>query len=487
MTNIHNLTVEEIVSKIDNKELKPSEVVEGLYERIDAHDNDIKSFIRLTKEEALEAATKLDELQEKNEMTGKLFGVPVGIKDNILTKGITTTAASKMLENFTPIYDATVVKKLQDENSVSLGKLNLDEFAMGATTETSYFKKTTNAWNSKLVPGGSSGGSAAAVAAGFVPAALGTDTGGSIRQPASFNGVVGMKPTYGRVSRFGGIAFGSSFDAIGPITRTVKDNAILLDVLSGVDEFDGTSADEEVNVLENVDNDIKGLKIAVVKEFMTDDVNAEVRESVEKAVETFKSLGAEVEEISIDHLDKVISIYEIVSSSEAFSNLARFDGIRFGYRAEAENLEDLYKKTRGEGFGEEVKRRIILGTYMLQAGHFEEYFEQAQKVRRLIIEQFADVFSKYDLVLGPTTAAPAHEFEKPDDNVWMTDVLTIPANLAGLPALSLPCGLTEDNRPIGLQLIGNHFEEGKIYNAAYKFEQQFNLHDELKNLTLEVK
>lgn len=487
MTNIHNLTVEEIVSKIDNKELKPSEVVEGLYDRIDAHDNDIKSFIRLTKEKALEAATKLDELQEKNEMTGKLFGVPVGIKDNILTKGITTTAASKMLENFNPIYDATVVKKLQDENSVSLGKLNLDEFAMGATTETSYFKKTTNAWNSKLVPGGSSGGSAAAVAAGFVPAALGTDTGGSIRQPASFNGVVGMKPTYGRVSRFGGIAFGSSFDAIGPITRTVKDNAILLDVLSGVDEFDGTSADEEVNVLENIDNDIKGLKIAVVKEFMTDDVNAEVRESVEKAVETFKSLGAEVEEISIDHLDKVISIYEIVSSSEAFSNLARFDGIRFGYRAEAENLEDLYKKTRGEGFGEEVKRRIILGTYMLQAGHFEEYFEQAQKVRRLIIEQFADVFSKYDLVLGPTTAAPAHEFEKPDDNVWMTDVLTIPANLAGLPALSLPCGLTEDNRPIGLQLIGNHFEEGKIYNVAYKFEQQFNLHDELKNLTLEVK
>ena len=487
MTNIHNLTVEEIVSKIDNKELKPSEVVEGLYDRIDAHDNDIKSFIRLTKEEALEAATKLDELQEKNEMTGKLFGVPVGIKDNILTKGITTTAASKMLENFNPIYDATVVKKLQDENSVSLGKLNLDEFAMGATTETSYFKKTTNAWNSKLVPGGSSGGSAASVAAGFVPAALGTDTGGSIRQPASFNGVVGMKPTYGRVSRFGGIAFGSSFDAIGPITRTVKDNAILLDVLSGVDEFDGTSADEEVNVLENIDNDIKGLKIAVVKEFMTDDVNAEVRESVEKAVETFKSLGAEVEEISIDHLDKVISIYEIVSSSEAFSNLARFDGIRFGYRAEAENLVDLYKKTRGEGFGEEVKRRIILGTYMLQAGHFEEYFEQAQKVRRLIIEQFADVFSKYDLVLGPTTAAPAHEFEKPDDNVWMTDVLTIPANLAGLPALSLPCGLTEDNRPIGLQLIGNHFEEGKIYNAAYKFEQQFNLHDELKNLTLEVK
>ena len=487
MTNIHNLTVEEIVSKIDNKELKPSEVVEGLYERIDAHDNDIKSFIRLTKEEALEAATKLDELQEKNEMTGKLFGVPVGIKDNILTKGITTTAASKMLENFNPIYDATVVKKLQSENSVSLGKLNLDEFAMGATTETSYFKKTTNAWNTNLVPGGSSGGSAAAVAAGFVPAALGTDTGGSIRQPASFNGVVGMKPTYGRVSRFGGIAFGSSFDAIGPITRTVKDNAILLDVLSGADEFDGTSADEEVNVLDTIDNDIKGLKIAVVKEFMTDDVNAEVRESVEKAVETFKSLGAEVEEVSIDHLDKVISIYEIVSSSEAFSNLARFDGIRFGYRAEAENLEDLYKKTRGEGFGEEVKRRIILGTYMLQAGHFEEYFEQAQKVRRLIMEQFADIFSKYDLVLGPTTAAPAHEFEKPDDNVWMTDVLTIPANLAGLPALSLPCGLTEDNRPIGLQLIGNHFEEGKIYNAAYKFEQQFNLHDELKNLTLEVK
>ncbi|OFS61377.1 Asp-tRNA(Asn)/Glu-tRNA(Gln) amidotransferase subunit GatA [Nosocomiicoccus sp. HMSC09A07] len=487
MTNIHHLTVEEIVSKIKQKELTPSEVVEGLYKHIEAHDNSVQSFIKLTKEDALKEAKHLDELQAKDEMTGELFGLPVGIKDNILTKGVTTTAASKMLENFTPINDATVVKKLKDAETVSLGKINLDEFAMGSTTETSYYKKTTNAWSTKLVPGGSSGGSAAAVAAGFVPAALGTDTGGSIRQPASFNGVVGMKPTYGRVSRFGGIAFGSSFDTIGPITKTVKDNAILLNVLSGLDEFDGTTADKEADFLTNIDNDIKGMKIAVVKELMTEDVNAEVRESIEKAVETFKSLGAEVEEVSIDHLDKVISIYEIVSSSEAFSNLARFDGIRYGYRAEAENLEDLYKKTRGEGFGDEVKRRIILGTYMLQAGHFEDYFEQAQKVRRLVMEEFAEVLSKFDLILTPTTAAPAHEFGKPDDNVWMTDVLTIPANLTGLPALSVPCGLTEDNRPIGLQIIGNHYEESKIYNAAYKFEQQFNLHDELKNLTLEVK
>ena len=487
MTNIHHLTVEEIVSKIKQKELTPSEVVEGLYKHIEAHDNSVQSFIKLTKEDALKEAKHLDELQAKDEMTGELFGLPVGIKDNILTKGITTTEASKMLENFTPINDATVVKKLKDAETISLGKINLDEFAMGSTTETSYYKKTTNAWSTKLVPGGSSGGSAAAVAAGFVPAALGTDTGGSIRQPASFNGVVGMKPTYGRVSRFGGIAFGSSFDTIGPITKTVKDNAILLNVLSGLDEFDGTTADKEADFLTNIDNDIKGMKIAVVKELMTEDVNAEVRESIEKAVETFKSLGAEVEEVSIDHLDKVISIYEIVSSSEAFSNLARFDGIRYGYRAEAENLEDLYKKTRGEGFGDEVKRRIILGTYMLQAGHFEDYFEQAQKVRRLVMEEFAEVLSKFDLILTPTTAAPAHEFGKPDENVWMTDILTIPANLTGLPALSVPCGLTEDNRPIGLQIIGNHYEESKIYNAAYKFEQQFNLHDELKNLTLEVK
>ncbi|WP_040928985.1 Asp-tRNA(Asn)/Glu-tRNA(Gln) amidotransferase subunit GatA [Nosocomiicoccus massiliensis] len=487
MTNIHHLTVEEIVSKIKQKELTPSEVVEGLYKHIEAHDNSVQSFIKLTKEDALKEAKHLDELQAKDEMTGELFGLPVGIKDNILTKGITTTAASKMLENFTPINDATVVKKLKDAETISLGKINLDEFAMGSTTETSYYKKTTNAWSTKLVPGGSSGGSAAAVAAGFVPAALGTDTGGSIRQPASFNGVVGMKPTYGRVSRFGGIAFGSSFDTIGPITKTVKDNAMLLNVLSGLDEFDGTTADKEADFLTNIDNDIKGMKIAVVKELMTEDVNAEVRESIEKAVETFKSLGAEVEEVSIDYLDKVISIYEIVSSSEAFSNLARFDGIRYGYRAEAENLEDLYKKTRGEGFGDEVKRRIILGTYMLQAGHFEEYFEQAQKVRRLVMEEFAEVLSKFDLILTPTTAAPAHEFGKPDENVWMTDILTIPANLTGLPALSVPCGLTEDNRPIGLQIIGNHYEESKIYNAAYKFEQQFNLHDELKNLTLEVK
>ena len=487
MTNIHHLTVEEIVSKIKQKELTPSEVVEGLYKHIEAHDSNVQSFIKLTKEDALKEAKQLDELQRKDEMTGELFGLPVGIKDNILTKGVTTTAASKMLENFTPINDATVVKKLKDAETVSLGKINLDEFAMGSTTETSYYKKTTNAWSTKLVPGGSSGGSAAAVAAGFVPVALGTDTGGSIRQPASFNGVVGMKPTYGRVSRFGGIAFGSSFDTIGPITKTVKDNAMLLNVLSGLDEFDGTTADKEADFLTNIDNDIKGMKIAVVKELMTEDVNAEVRESIEKAVETFKSLGAEVEEVSIDHLDKVISIYEIVSSSEAFSNLARFDGIRYGYRAEAENLEDLYKKTRGEGFGDEVKRRIILGTYMLQAGHFEDYFEQAQKVRRLVMEEFAEVLSKFDLILTPTTAAPAHEFGKPDENVWMTDILTIPANLTGLPALSVPCGLTEDNRPIGLQIIGNHYEESKIYNAAYKFEQQFNLHDELKNLTLEVK
>lgn len=487
MTNIHHLTVEEIVSKIKQKELTPSEVVEGLYKHIEAHDSSVQSFIKLTKEDALKEAKHLDELQAKDEMTGELFGLPVGIKDNILTKGITTTAASKMLENFTPINDATVVKKLKDAETISLGKINLDEFAMGSTTETSYYKKTTNAWSTKLVPGGSSGGSAAAVAAGFVPAALGTDTGGSIRQPASFNGVVGMKPTYGRVSRFGGIAFGSSFDTIGPITKTVKDNAMLLNVLSGLDEFDGTTADKEADFLANIDNDIKGMKIAVVKELMTEDVNAEVRESIEKAVETFKSLGAEVEEVSIDHLDKVISIYEIVSSSEAFSNLARFDGIRYGYRAEAENLEELYKKTRGEGFGDEVKRRIILGTYMLQAGHFEEYFEQAQKVRRLVMEEFAEVLSKFDLILTPTTAAPAHEFGKPDENVWMTDILTIPANLTGLPALSVPCGLTEDNRPIGLQIIGNHYEESKIYNAAYRFEQQFNLHDELKNLTLEVK
>ena len=487
MTNSHHLTVEEIVSKIKQKELTPSEVVEGLYKHIEDYDSNIQSFIKLTKENALKEAKHLDELQAKDEMTGELFGLPVGIKDNILTKGITTTAASKMLENFTPINDATVVKKLKDAETVNLGKINLDEFAMGSTTETSYYKKTTNAWSTKLVPGGSSGGSAAAVAAGFVPAALGTDTGGSIRQPASFNGVVGMKPTYGRVSRFGGIAFGSSFDTIGPITKTVKDNAMLLNVLSGLDEFDGTTADKEADFLTNIDNDIKGMKIAVVKELMTEDVNAEVRESIEKAVETFKSLGAEVEEVSIDHLNKVISIYEIVSSSEAFSNLARFDGIRYGYRAEAENLEDLYKKTRGEGFGDEVKRRIILGTYMLQAGHFEDYFEQAQKVRRLVMEEFAEVLSKFDLILTPTTAAPAHEFGKPDDNVWMTDVLTIPANLTGLPALSVPCGLTEDNRPIGLQIIGNHYEESKIYNAAYKFEQQFNLHDELKNLTLEVK
>jgi len=368
----------------------------------------------------------------------------------------------------------------------------MDEFAMGGSTENSYFKPARNPWDTKAVPGGSSGGSAAAVAAGYVPFSLGSDTGGSVRQPAAFCGVVGMKPTYGRVSRYGLVAFASSLDQIGPITRNVRDNAKILEIISGSHGKDSTSMPGvEAEFLEGIDRDLSGMKIALPKEFIGEGIDDEVSESVKRSAEIFESLGATVEEVSIPHTRYGVSAYYLIASSEASANLARFDGIRYGYKAEgAETLEEHYKKTRSEGFGSEVKRRILLGTFVLSAGHYDQHYIRAQKLRSLLEGEMKQLFSEYDLIIGPTTPTAAYDIgEKSDDSLQMykDDILTVPANLTGMPALSIPSGLSRDGRPIGLQLIGNHFDEKKIYNAAFKFEEKFNLHEELKKLQLEVR
>lgn len=391
-----------------------------------------------------------------------------------------------MLEGFVPIYESTVMNKLHQENAVLIGKLNMDEFAMGGSTETSYFKKTVNPFDHQAVPGGSSGGSAAAVAAGLVPFSLGSDTGGSIRQPAAYCGVVGMKPTYGRVSRFGLVAFASSLDQIGPITRNVKDNAMVLEAIAGADKNDSTSAPvEDVDFTSEIGKDIKGLKIALPKEYLGEGVSEEVKISVKQAVETLKSLGAEVDEVSLPNTKYGIPSYYVIASSEASANLARFDGIRYGYHSkEAQTLEELYKMSRSEGFGDEVKRRIFLGTFALSSGYYDAFYNKSQKVRTLIKNDFDKVFENYDVVVGPTAPTTAFNLgEEIDDPLTMyaNDLLTTPVNLAGLPGISVPCGQS-NGRPIGLQFIGKPFDEKTLYRVAYQYETQFNLHDAYEKL-----
>ncbi len=479
-------SVENLTEMIKNKEIKPSDVVKDIYTAIEETDPTIKSFLALDKENAIKKAEELDELQAKDQMEGKLFGIPMGIKDNIITKDVETTCASKMLEGFVPIYESTVMRKLHDENAILIGKLNMDEFAMGGSTETSYFKKTLNPFDHTAVPGGSSGGSAAAVAAGLVSFSLGSDTGGSIRQPAAYCGVVGMKPTYGRVSRFGLVAFASSLDQIGPITRNVKDNALVLEMISGVDVNDSTSAPvEDVDFTSDIGKDIKGLKVALPKEYLGEGVSEEVKNVVKEAVETLKSLGAEVDEVSLPNTKYGISSYYVIASSEASANLARFDGIRYGYHSkEAQSLEELYKMSRSEGFGAEVKRRIFLGTFALSSGYYDAYYKKSQKVRTLIKNDFDKVFESYDVVVGPTAPTTAFNIgEEIDDPLTMyaNDLLTTPVNLAGLPGISVPCGQS-NGRPIGLQFIGKPFDEKTLYRVAYQYETQYNLHDAYENL-----
>lgn len=478
MEKLYDKSVTELHDLLVSKEITAVDLTEETLNRIQDTEEQLGSFITVSEEKAMALAKAIDlkGITESN----PLAGIPIGIKDNIVTKDILTTAGSKMLHNFDPIYDATVMDKVYQADMIPVGKLNMDEFAMGGSTETSYFKKTKNAWDQTKVPGGSSGGSASAVAAGQVPVSLGSDTGGSIRQPAAFNGIVGLKPTYGRVSRFGLIAFASSLDQIGPLTRNVKDNALALNAISGYDEKDGTSAGVSVpDFTADLTGDIKGMKIALPKEYLGEGVQPDVREAVLKAAETFKALGATVEEVSLPHSKYGIAAYYIIASSEASSNLQRFDGIRYGYRSEnVQNLEDVYVNSRSEGFGTEVKRRIMLGTFSLSAGYYDAHFKKAGQVRTLIKQDFENVFADYDLIIGPSTPTVAFGLgENINDPItmYMYDILTVPVNLAGLPGMSIPAGFSE-GLPVGLQIIGKHFDEHTMYKAAYAFEQATDFH-----------
>lgn len=471
---------------LQKKEVSVSDLVDESFKRISEVEGKVQAFLTLNEENARNKAKQLDEKLAGGDSTGILFGMPIGIKDNIVTKGVRTTCASKILENFDPIYDATVMQKLHNAETVMIGKVNMDEFAMGGSTETSHYQRTYNPWNLDYVPGGSSGGSAAAVAAGEVPFTLGSDTGGSIRQPAAYCGVVGLKPTYGRVSRFGLVAFASSLDQIGPITRNVEDNAYLLQAISGVDPYDSTSANLPVpNYVEQLTGDVKGLRIAVPKEYLGEGVQASVRNAILEALKVLGKLGATWEEVSLPHSKYGVATYYLLASSEASSNLARFDGIRYGYRAQgAENLIDLYKKTRSEGFGDEVIRRIMLGTFALSSGYYDAYYKKARQVRTLIKQDFDKVFEKYDVILGPTAPTPAFKIGAQIDDpltMYANDLLTIPVNLAGVPGISVPCGF-DNGLPIGLQIIGKHFDEATVYRVAHAFEQATDYHKQKPQL-----
>lgn len=479
--DLHKLTVHELSEMLKNKKISSVELTKMFLDRIDAVDGKVDSYLTVCKEDAIKRAKIVQDKIDKGQATSRLAGIPMAIKDNICTEGIKTTCASKMLYNFIPPYDATVSKKLYDQDTVLLGKLNMDEFAMGSSTENSHFKKTKNPWDLERVPGGSSGGSAAAVASSQAGFTLGSDTGGSIRQPASFCGVVGLKPTYGAVSRYGLVAFASSLDQIGSITKDVTDAAYVMNAIVGHDPMDSTSANVSYpDYTSFLRNDIKGLKIGVPKEYMSTGIHPDVKKSAEEAIKVLEKLGAEVEEFSLSITEYAIPAYYIIASAEASSNLARYDGIKYGFRSEKfTDLLDLYKKTRSEGFGFEVKRRIMLGTYALSSGYYDAYYKKALQVRTLIKNQFDDAFKKYDLIIGPTTPNTAFKFGEKSENpleMYLEDIYTVSVNIAGLPGISIPCGLDSDNLPIGLQIIGKPFDEGTLLRAAYTFEQNTGFH-----------
>ena len=476
--SIVDLTVHELIEKLEKKELSITEINKAYAERIKEKEPKVGAFISNLSENALEEAKKIEEKVNSGEIKNEnhLAGIPIAIKDNMCVKGTRTTCASKMLENFVAPYDATVIEKLKAENLTFLGKVNMDEFAMGASTEYSALQKTRNPWNLDYVPGGSSGGSAAVVASKMAPWALGSDTGGSIRQPASFCGIVGLKPTYGLVSRYGLVAFASSLDQIGPMTKDVTDNAMLLNLIAGYDEHDSTSIKtEKKDYTKALVNDVKGLKIGIPKEYFGEGINEEVKDSINKVIEKYKELGAEVEECSLDIAEYALATYYIIACAEASSNLGRFDGIRYGYRTKNfKTLKDIYKNSRTEGFGEEVKRRIILGTYVLSSGYYDAYYKKAQQVRTLVKQEFNKAFQKYDLLLTPTSPTTAFEVGTKSNNpleMYLADICTVSVNIAGVPAISVPCGTSSKGLPIGFQLIGKHFDEETIYRAAYTYEQ----------------
>ena len=476
---LYNLTIHELHEKLKKKEITSKELSEAVFKRIDSVDNKVKAYLSVAKDEALKQAEDADK-EIKAGKVKPLTGIPIAIKDNVCIDGVKTTCASKILENFIPPYDATVITKLKNNGYVLTGKTNMDEFAMGSSTENSAFGATRNPYDLERVPGGSSGGSAAAVSADECIAALGSDTGGSIRQPAALCGVVGMKPTYGRVSRYGLVAFASSLDQIGPITKDVADCAIMMNAISGHDKCDSTSADVSVpDFTKALVKDVKGLKIGIPDEYFIEGIDPEIEKSVLDAIKLLEGLGAKSERIKLPHTGYAIATYYILATSEASSNLARYDGVKYGFRAKGKDLIDMYMETRAKGFGSEVKRRIMLGTYALSAGYYEAFYKKGQQVRTLIKRDFDEAFKKVDVIITPTSPTPAFKIgEKTADplQMYLSDIFTISVNLAGVPAASIPCGLAKGNLPIGLHIISKPFDEETIIRTAYTFEQSTDWH-----------
>jgi len=477
--DLYKSAAHELHEKLVKKEISSVELTNSIYSRIDQVEDSVKAYLTLDKENALEQAAKVDKMISSGEKIAPLAGIPGAIKDNISTKGLRTTCSSKMLENFTPIYDAHVIQKLRADEAIFLGKTNMDEFAMGSTTETSYFQTTHNPWNLERVPGGSSGGSAAAVVAGEAIWALGSDTGGSIRQPASFTGCVGIKPTYGRVSRYGCVAFASSLDQIGPITRDVTDAATVLNTICGVCTMDSTSLHEEVpDFTKALTTDVKGLRIGVPKEYYAAGLDPKVDGVLKKALADYEAMGAKIVDVSLPHTEYAVITYYIIAPAEASANLARFDGVRYGYRdMKATSAPEMTTASRTEGFGAEVKRRIMLGTYVLSSGYYDAYYLKAMQVRTLIRQDFAKAFEQCDVLLTPTSPVVAYPIDGKMDPlaIYLLDVCTIPVNLAGLPGISIPAGFV-DGMPVGMQLIGKVLDEETILRAAYAFEQSHDYH-----------
>lgn len=473
MTRYLELSIKEINEKLKNKEIKPIDLVNECFERIKQNEK-YNAFITLNEENAIKKAKEL----ESKEVDNILFAIPIAIKDNIVTKGLRTTCASLMLDKFIPVYDATVIEKINAKNMIIIGKANMDEFAMGSSGETSYYGPVLNSYDDTCVSGGSSSGSALIVSKNITPFSLGSDTGGSIRQPSAFNGVVGLKPTYGRISRYGLVAFASSLDQIGPISRNVYENALLLNILCEKDENDLTSVDTSEDFTRLIGEDIKGMKIAIPNFYMSDKVNPEIKNRMLEIIDNLKNDGVTIDYVDIPFIEYSVPLYEIIALAEASSNLARFDGVRYGYstKKEVSNIDEMYKKTRGEAFGNEVKRRMMIGSYVLSGKNAKTYYYKALKIRKAIINSFDEIFKKYDLIIGPTTTNFAYKLgESEDDAVksFFDDLFTNPVNMAGLPAISIPIGFGKNSLPIGMQIIANHFDEATIYKLASYIEREY--------------
>ena len=482
------LTAHELHDALKKKSVSAKELVHAFSARIESVEKEVRAYNTLTQKEALAQAERIDQMIARGEAIGPLAGVPIALKDNLCTEGIRTTCSSKILDGYRPPYDATVVSRLKEAGALFLGKTNMDEFAMGSSTENSAFEKTKNPWDLSRIPGGSSGGSAAAVAASEAAAALGSDTGGSIRQPAACCGVVGLKPTYGRVSRYGLVAFASSLDQIGTLTKDVTDTAALMNVIGGYDPSDSTSADLPMpDLTRALTREVRGVRLGVPKEYFIEGMDPEVEASVTQAIETLRKRGAEVKEISLPHTEYAVAVYYLLATAEASSNLARYDGVRYGYRTpEARDLLEMYMKTRAEGFGPEVKRRIMLGTYALSAGYYDAYYKKAQQVRTLIKRDFDDALKSVDVIVTPTAPTPAFRFgEKTADplQMYLSDIFTISVNLAGIPAISLPCGFSKGGLPIGLQILGRAFDEEGVLRVAHAYEQETDFHKRRPSLS----